>query len=1213
MRFEILGPLRVSSGTTEVPITAGRDRTLLATLLLHADQSVSVDQLIDAIWEDTPPARARNQVQKCVLQLRRTLAVAGHPQEVIVTEPAGYRLSTASVQVDLREFRGLVTAARKAIADDNLRQAREHYRQALALWRGPALGDLPRDRLRPAAAALDEERQQVLTERIDLELSLGGGGELVAELTDLVHRYPYQEGLHRARMLALYRGGRQADALAAYQHARTLLVAELGQEPGPPLRELHRQILAGDPHLTLPGSGARTPRRCCLPRAVSDFTGRRGDLAWLLTAAAPAGGSSRVLAVDGMPGIGKTALALHAAHLLSPQYPDAQLFIDLHGHSEQRPVEPAAAVATLLRQLGIPAATVPSEPEERFSLWRSELADRRVLVVLDNAATAAQVRPLLPATTGCLTLLTSRRRLVGLEDAAPLSLQGLDDDEAVALLTTIAGDRVRDEPQPALEVARRCGHLPLAIRLAAARLAHRPHWLVRDLADRLSDARHLLSEFAAEDRTVADAVALSYTPLPDDQQRVFRLLGLHPGDSLEAYATAALAGLRVDEARRTLEDLVDRNLLLQPEPGRYRFHDLVREYARQLAETTDPEPERRAAMEQMLDFYLHATARTVQPAHAPDRRSQQLRLSPPERPDLVADADTWGTSWIEAEHLNLVTAVCHAGAAGFDGHAWRLARALWLYLFDRGHLDDLFRTHHCGLSAAVRSGDDLAVASIRTGLASAYLTAGEFEAAATNLQETILYRERWGGPRSAAGARNNLAGLHYRMGNHHEALRLAEETLAIRLQDGDTALTAITLANLSNMYSVLGHHDAAIGCLRRAIARHRRDDDPPGLALAVGNLGSVRARMGDWRPAERLLRLSLRQRRQLSTRKGLPVVLSDLAAVCRATSRLDEAMTYHLEALDLTIEVGDRPDECMTRNEYGYTLLARGDAARALEQHRAALALASTLGMKYEHARALDGIAACLRTTDPAAAREHWQQALSRYGDMGVPERHEVAGRLADLSAPPLPPPPAPPLPPPPAPAYRIDNERNRDLVDEAAAVAYLAALAGRNDLPARGQRVATLRALGRLNEAEQEGRDAYDLAVRTGTPRQQVAALLRLAHVMQYRTRWRDADAMFAEALARARELDDPLMLAFAHQHAGRNHVDQGRHDEAVAAFRAALELREAHDAPQDQLESSRGAIRAARQRLSASAHPGGDGRTRQARRTEHTESPAGPPTGSS
>jgi DNA-binding SARP family transcriptional activator/tetratricopeptide (TPR) repeat protein len=1209
MRFEILGPLRVRSATAQVPITAGRDRTLLAVLLLHADQSVHVDHLIDAIWEDAPPARARNQVQKCILQLRRTFVTAGHQPEVILTEPAGYRLATASVHVDLQEFRSLLAEAREAVAGDDLWEARKRYRQALSLWRGPALGDLPHDRLRAAATALDEERQQVLTERIDVELSLGGGSELVAELTDLVHQYPYQEGLHHALILALYRSGRQADALAAFQHARTLLVAELGQEPGPPLRELQRRILAGDPGLTLPGSGARRPGRCSLPRAVSDFTGRRGDLAWVLTAATPVGGRSRVLAIDGMPGIGKTALALHAAHLLAPQYPDAQLFVDLHGHSEQQPVEPATALTTLLRQLDVPAAAIPPEPEERSALWRSELAHRRVLIVLDNAAAAAQVRPLLPATTGCLTLLTSRRRLVGLDDSAPLSLRGLDDDEAVALLTTIAGDRVQDEPQPALEVARRCGNLPLAIRLAAARLAHRPNWRVQDLADRLSDARHLLSEFAAEDRTVADAVALSYAPLPTGQQRVFRLIGLHPGESLDAHTTAALAGLRLDEARSALEDLVDRNLLLQPEPGRYRFHDLVREYARQLAEATDPDPDRRAALEHLLDFYLHATERSNTPDIAPEQRAEQLQLSPPLRPDLVAHAETWGINWLRAEHRNLVSAICRAESIRSDGYAWRLARALWSYLFEGGYLDDQFRVQQCGLSAATRSGDDLAVAGIRNCLASAHLVAGEFEAAATNLQEVVRHRERHGGPVSAAGARNNLAAMHYRMGNHHEALRLLEESLLVRQRDGNATLMVIPLENLSNIYSVLGHHDAAINCLRRAVACLRHDGDANRMTSAIGNLGSARTRMGDWRLAERLLRLSLRQRRKLSTRKGMPILLSDLATVCRATGRLGEAVAYHLEALDIAVEVGDRPDECMVRNEYGRTLLAGGDAARALKQHRAALALASKLTMAYEHARALDGIAACLRTTDPAAARQHWQQAHARYVEMDVPEQHDVAGKLAELSASSSAPPPASPPPP----AYYIDNEHNRDVVDEAAAVAYLAALASRQDLPARGQRVATLRALGRLDEAEREGRDAYDLAVRTGTPRQQVAALLRLAHVMQYRAQWPDADAMFADALVQAAKLHDPLMLAFAHQHAGRNHVDQGRHDEAVTAFQAALELREAHDAPADQVESSRGALHAAWQRLAASAQPDGGGRMGTTRRTEQTEPPAGPPTGSS
>ena len=1004
MRFEILGPLRVRAGTGEVAVTAGRDRVLLAMMLLHADSLVSVHQLVEAIWEGDPPARARNQVQKCVLQLRRLLADAGHAQEVIRTEPAGYRLITDSVSVDLLEFRALVAEARKAAAHHDQLQARDRYRQALALWSGVALAGFHHGPVRQGAAALNEQRRQVQTEMIEVELALGGAGELVAELVDLVYTYPYEENLRQALMLALYRAGRQADALAAYQQARTLLVSELGQEPGPALQELHRRILTGDTTLlgaangrpSAHGHGSPATAHRCLPPAVGDFTGRRADLTWLLATAEPAGDTTHVVALDGMAGIGKTTLALHAAHLLASRYPDAQLFVDLHGHSERRPVEPATALDVLLRQLGVPSARIPTELDERVALWRSEIADRRALVVLDNAATAAQVRPLLPPAAGSLTVVTSRRRLVGLDAAAPLSLRVLDDDEGVALLARVAGDRVRDEAETAGEVVRHCGNLPLAIRLAGARLAHRPSWRVRDLADRLTDAGHLLGELAAEDRTVADALALSYAPLHADQQRVFRLLGLHPGEHFDEYATAALADVSLDESRKALEELVDRHLLLEPEPGRYRFHDLVREYARQLAEATDSEADRRTAVENLLDYYLGAAIAAGSPLEPP-RSRPHFHLGEARRADLFQGPMAHDLDWLKSQRRDLVAAVRLANASGHHQIATRLARAVWPFFYEESHLDDLQETQQLGLSSAEHLRDSRVIAEMNNYLASAYYKSGEFERAADHLRSTIRIWEDLDDLYGAAAAKMNLAEVLKQLGRLEETIELHHESMRTRLQLGDVGGIGSTFGNLGATYTMTGRYLEAVVCHRHHLAIARAANNTVALARSLGNLGAVRARMGHHRVALQLVRASILVKRRAGLTKGEAEAVNDLGVVLRGLGRLGEAIEQHRAAETLMVETGDRPGECMVRNELGRTLSEAGDVGGAIEQHRAALGTASKIRLKHEQARALDGIAACLRDTDPEGARRNWQQALALYTEMGTPEQHEVTRRIAAL------------------------------------------------------------------------------------------------------------------------------------------------------------------------------------------------------------------------
>ncbi|MEU4425496.1 BTAD domain-containing putative transcriptional regulator, partial [Actinoplanes sp. NPDC024001] len=469
LRYRLLGPLSVTVDGEPVAITAGRDRVVLAMLLLHPGRIVGLSEITEAVWGADPPATARGQVQTCISRLRRAL-----PPDAIRTDPAGYGIVAGPDESDVVAFAQLVAEARTA---GDAGSARYTYRKALDLWRGPACAEIDAPGVRQAAAALDERRALAVEDWIELELGAGRAREILSELGELVRRFPLRERLRGQLMIALYRAGRQADALAEFRNARQVLSDELGIEPGPELQAVHREILNG----AVPAPERTAARIRCLPRTVRDFTGRDDLVERLL------GEMSGVLVIDGMAGSGKTTLALHLAALVGDRYPDAHLFVDLQGHSAEEPVEPGAALLVLLRQLGLSAETIPADLVGRVALWRTELSGRRVLVVLDNAASSAQVADLLPTSAGSLALVTSRRRLAGLDGVQPEPLPLLDTGESIALLTRIVGERVVAEPEAAAEVVRRCGGLPLAIRLAGARLAHRPRWRVADLVRRLGE------------------------------------------------------------------------------------------------------------------------------------------------------------------------------------------------------------------------------------------------------------------------------------------------------------------------------------------------------------------------------------------------------------------------------------------------------------------------------------------------------------------------------------------------------------------------------------------------------------------------------------------------------------------------------------------------------------------------------------------------------
>lgn len=604
-RFYVLGPLHAQAGETTIALGGSVHHEVLAVLLVAAGRLVTVSRLVDAVWSTSPPATAPHQIRKAVSALRR-LIPGGHG--VILTVGPGYRLDPDRCWVDLYELTERRSAAARAVADGDLETAVAELQGALSMWRGPALAGLCSESARSAAVAWEEERLVVTEQCFDLRLQLGEGAELVADLRKAVRESPLREALRQQLMLALYRAGRQADALAEYGRFRRELQDELGIEPGPGLVGLHARILRSSPSLIPAGRGGRAaggddppavadgrpappgvspsaPRG--LPATIPDFTGRTKELAALLgmvTLVPASTNAAPVIGIDGMGGVGKSSVAVHAAHLAAGRYPDGCLAVNLRGFCPgEDPLTPSAALLLLLRGIGTPAHAIPADADARRRLWQAAIGSRSMLLILDDARDATQVRPLIPASSACLVIVTSRTRLVDLDGARWLSLGPMPPGESASFVTgVLEAEHARPDPRAAAELAELCGHLPLALRIATARLGNRPTWTIAHLVAKLRDEDRVLDELRSGDRSVRTSLRLSYDALAPRLAESLRVLGLHPAAPVDVHAAAVLFGTTDREAESTLEALVDAHFLQEPLPGRYTLGRLVRVFAREL-------------------------------------------------------------------------------------------------------------------------------------------------------------------------------------------------------------------------------------------------------------------------------------------------------------------------------------------------------------------------------------------------------------------------------------------------------------------------------------------------------------------------------------------------------------------------------------------------------------------------------------------------------
>jgi DNA-binding SARP family transcriptional activator len=952
MRFRLLGPLEIRAGEDWRGIGAPKWRSVLAALLINSGQIVPVDTLINEVWGDAPPARAANLISIYVLRLRRLMDDAD--SSLLVTRAPGYQLRVTSSDTDALLFEAMVREGRRAFAAGNPQGAARQLTEALALWHGRPLADVPLTPLIEAEAERLSELRLGATElRITAELACGEHDQAVAEIRRLLADHPLREGLWLLLMRALDTAGRHAEALEVYGRARDAISDQLGVDPGAELRQFHAELLAKDsagPAGTIsagtvpPGprqvpepasdddtrqaearrvrpTRARAPAPAQLPADVADFTGRDEQVKRLCDLLAGGGASSdpgavRIAVVAGAGGLGKTSLAVHAAHRVRRKFPDGQLYVDLLG-ATPTPLAASDALARFLRDLGVDGWDIPVDEDERAARYRTALATRRMLIVLDNARDAAQVRPLLPGSASCAVLVTTRSRMPDLASTRLVDLNVLGDDEALALFIKVVGEeRAAAEPEATAEVLDACAGLPLAIRICAARLATRSGWTVRSMANRLRDVHRRLDELRVGDLAVRASFQVSFASLPGsedakgiDPARAFRLLGLWQGPTISSAAAAALFGTHDYLAADALETLVDAHLLESKAPDRYQFHDLLRVYSSERAEADLAAADREAAIGRLLTWYMH-TADAAATAVLPYRYDIPLDDAVPDdqgQPPLSFSAGEDALGWYDSERANVVAATLQASAAGLDDIAWRLPAPMF-GLFNSSHnWVDFIGTQRIALESARRAGN-------RQG-------------------------EAW--------VLNNL-GEALGITRDSEAIGLLEQSLAIRHEIGDRMGEAQAANNLADAYETLGRTEEAVAFLRRALDLNREVGYRYGEGVALGNLGAALLELG------------------------------------HAEDAIDSLQQAH----GAFAEIGYLDGEGYAMHILGECYLSLGDDEKALDCLRQAFVSHQAAGNRIRQAvtlRLLAGVQA--RNGQVAQARESWAQAAAIFDDLGRGEQ----------------------------------------------------------------------------------------------------------------------------------------------------------------------------------------------------------------------------------
>jgi DNA-binding SARP family transcriptional activator/tetratricopeptide (TPR) repeat protein len=961
MNIALLGEVTAQVDGRMVDLGPPRQRCVLAALAVDAGRLVPAERLMGRVWGANTPRRGRATLHSHISRLRGAFAGT----LTIVHRSDGYTL-VMDQAVDLLRFRALRDQARSTGEDSRKVTL---LTEALALWRGEPLTGLSGEWVERERDRWQQERWAAEHDLIDAQLHIGHGEELVPQLSTRTAQYPLDEHAASQYMLALHRAGRTADALDFYRQLRQRLVAELGTDPGAAVQDLHRQILDADPSLLPEPAGdatepmaLRRPRE--LPPDTFGFTGRAEQLAELdrlyaLSAQHPT--APAIVVLSGTAGVGKTALAVHWAHRSLHRFPDGQLHLNLHGYAPDRPMPPTEALVALLRSFGISGPELPPSQDDQARLYRTLIADQRVLIVLDNALDVDQVRDLLPGAPGCLVLVTSRDSLGGIavhHGGHLIEVPPLSQHETQDLLRVHLSDRATAAPTATAALADQCARLPLALRIVAQRAAARPTVTLAELVTELADEHHRLDLLdSGESHSSARAVfSWSYRQLPGTEAQLFRLLGVLPGRDIDLHGLTALTGTDLRFARQAVAGLVRRHLMFEIARDRFAMHDLLRVYAKQQAADQDDPDVRDAALSRLFDYYLNATALAM------------AKFSPwaPYRPKLpkqttefpVIDSREAATAWLDAERSNLVAAGMHAADHGWPSHASHLSAILHPYLSRGAYWADATLLY--GATTDIQDVDGNRPGLINYG--AVLFHTGRLRETLEHFQNAVTLVQKTGGSqRDEARLLINLGIVYSRLGRQPEAIDLTHRALDIFREFEDSYLEAKCLENLGQMHQRCGEYLESLEFQRHALTIFQEFDDPYGEADVRSNLG----------------------------------------VTCSQLGRHDEAFDHQQRALAILRVIDDRQGEAATLNDIGTTLRLAGSPRKAIERHQQALARATEIGDQYDQANAHDGAAqSYLALGDLDNARANWRTALELHTRLGTSQVERITMTLQNLDQP---------------------------------------------------------------------------------------------------------------------------------------------------------------------------------------------------------------------